>query len=487
MLLKFLKNLPRRKKKLLYGIGLFLNDAMVLALSFYLSYYLRFYTTFFSFVESNPSYTINTNYLFYSIIFILITLIFLSIYQLYSWDKIYRGSGYYSKIFRAVSINIVVIIIVGYLYETFSFSRIWIGLLYVFSILFLFFSRFLIGIVTQILIRKLNLSSKTLIIGIGENARRIEDTLKKSSRENYKIVGFVEKEEKIEENRNYAKDFLILGCLENLREIVVRSNVQKVIISSKEYMYYEVLNILEELKGLDVLVLVFPGFFEFSVRRMNMREVSGIPLVQVSNVGFYGIDLFQKNLVDFVLGKIFFLILIPIYLVIGLLIKFDSKGPVFYRQKRYTKNFKEFYMYKFRTMYLDAEKRLAELKECNESDGPIFKIKEDPRVTAVGRFLRKFSIDELPQIINVLKGEMSFVGPRPPLPEEVEKYKEWQKKRLGVKQGVTGLWQVSGRSDLGFEEMVKLDLYYIQNWSIGMDIKILLRTIPAVLFRRGAY
>jgi len=138
-------------------------------------------------------------------------------------------------------------------------------------------------------------------------------------------------------------------------------------------------------------------------------------------------------------------------------------------------------------MYFDAEDRLIELKKQNEADGPIFKIKEDPRITRVGRLLRRFSIDELPQIINVIKGDISLVGPRPPIPEEVGQYKEWHKKRLNVKQGVTGLWQVSGRSDLSFEEMVKLDLYYIQNWSIGMDLKIILRTIPTVLFSKGAY
>ena len=157
------------------------------------------------------------------------------------------------------------------------------------------------------------------------------------------------------------------------------------------------------------------------------------------------------------------------------------------KSKRYTKDFKEFYIYKFRTMYLDADKKLTELQKYNEADGPMFKIKNDPRITRVGKFLRKFSIDELPQIINVLKDELSLVGPRAPIPEEVEQYKDWHKKRLNVKQGITVLWQVSGRSDLNFEEMVKLDLYYIQNWSIGMGIKIILNTIPVVLSGRGAY
>ena len=487
MIIKFLKNLPRRKKKLLYGAGLFINDAVFLALAFFLSYWLRFYTALFSFVKSIPSYTINVHYTYYSTVFVVLNLIFFGLYKLYNWDQLYRGSGYYFRIFKAISINIVMVVTLGYLIQTFSFSRIWIGLLYIFSIAFIFLTRFIINILTQKIIRRLGLSSKTLIVGIGEDARRIEDSLKKYKAENFKIVGYIEKEERIEKERNYAKKFNILGCLEDLREVVVRSNVQKVIISSKEYGYDEILSMLEELKSLDVLVLMFPGFFEFSVRRINMREAGGIPLIQVSNVGFFGVDLFYKNIIDYGLGGILFLLFIPIYLAVGLLIKIDSKGPVFYRQKRYTKNYKEFYIYKFRTMYLDADKRLGELKKYSEVDGPIFKMREDPRVTRVGRFLRKFSIDELPQVINVLRGDLSLVGPRPPIPEEVSRYEEWQKKRLNVKQGITGLWQVSGRSDTNFEEMARLDLYYIQNWSIGMDIKILLKTIPAVLFGRGAY
>ena len=238
---------------------------------------------------------------------------------------------------------------------------------------------------------------------------------------------------------------------------------------------------------MDITTLIFPGFFEFSLRRLSVREIGGVPLMQVSNIGFFGINLFLKNLIDYVLGSIIFIIFIPIYLFVGMLIKISSRGPVFFEQKRMTKDCRIFYMYKFRTMYVDAEKRLKDLMKYNEADGPLFKMKNDPRITRVGRFLRKFSIDELPQIINVLKGELSLVGPRPPLPVEVEKYDDWEIKRMNVKQGITGLWQVSGRSDLSFEEMARLDLYYIQNWSIEMDLKILLKTIPAALFGKGAY
>ena len=218
-----------------------------------------------------------------------------------------------------------------------------------------------------------------------------------------------------------------------------------------------------------------------------MRDIAGIPLLQVSKVGFFGIDLFLKHLIDYALGIILFIIFIFLYLIIAPLIIIDSRGPVLYKQKRFTKDFKEFYIYKFRTMRNDADIKIKEIIDLNEADGPIFKIKNDPRVTNFGKFLRKFSLDELPQIINVIKGELSIVGPRPPLPDEVKEYKDWHKKRLNVKQGITGLWQVSGRSNLSFEEMVKLDLFYIQNWSIIMDIKIILKTIPVVLSGTGSY
>ena len=261
------------------------------------------------------------------------------------------------------------------------------------------------------------------------------------------IVGHVDKKQRILKVDEYTRNLTILGYLENLREIIYANNIQRVIISSPEFKYFEILEILENLKGMDITYLIFPGFFEFSLRRLSVREIGGVPLMQVSNIGFFGVNLFLKNLIDYVLGSIIFIIFIPIYLFVGMLIKIDSRGPVFFKQKRMTKDCRIFYMYKFRTMYVDAEERLKDLMKYNEADGLLFKMKNDPRITRVGRFLRRFSIDELPQIINVLKGELSLVGPRPPLPAEVEKYDEWEMKRMNVKQGITGLWQTSGRSD----------------------------------------
>ena len=173
--------------------------------------------------------------------------------------------------------------------------------------------------------------------------------------------------------------------------------------------------------------------------------------------------------------------------VIALAIKVDSRGPVIFKQTRVGRAGKTFTNYKFRGMVADAERQLAKLKKYNEASGPVFKMKDDPRVTRVGRFIRKTSLDELPQIFNVVKGDMSLVGPRPPLPSEVKQYTREQRRRLTIKPGITGPWQVSGRSDISFDEWVRLDTYYIQNWSLLLDLTILLKTLGAVLTRRGAY
>jgi len=194
-----------------------------------------------------------------------------------------------------------------------------------------------------------------------------------------------------------------------------------------------------------------------------------------------------KRAIDVVAALLLLLVLSPVLALIALIIKIDSRGPVIFRQTRCGKDGKLFTFYKFRGMVADAEARQAEFDHLNEAQGPIFKMKHDPRVTRVGRVLRRTSLDELPQLWNVLRGEMSLVGPRPPLPSEVAKYEPWHHSRLAVKPGLTGLWQVSGRSLLGFDQMVRLDIAYIARWSLLLDLRILLKTVLTVLFMDGAY
>ncbi len=215
-------------------------------------------------------------------------------------------------------------------------------------------------------------------------------------------------------------------------------------------------------------------------------RVPGFSFVGSNTVSHKPEKLFVKRLFDILGSFIIIVCLTPVWIIVPILIKLDSKGPILFKQRRVGKNGRQFSMYKFRSMVDDAEQLRDKLYSLNEMDGPVFKIKDDPRVTSLGRLIRMTSIDELPQLFNVFMGKMSLVGPRPPIPEEVVHYQAWQRKRLSIKPGITCLWQVSGRNELNFEEWIKLDIQYIENWSFILDLKILLRTIPAVLSARGA-
>ncbi len=218
-----------------------------------------------------------------------------------------------------------------------------------------------------------------------------------------------------------------------------------------------------------------------------MEAVEGIPLIGIKQASLNSVQRAITRVVDIVVAAALIVGLSPLWLCIALAIRFNSPGKVIYKTTRIGLNGRPFQMYKFRTMYNGSDHLKASLMTQNEAQGPLFKIRDDPRVTPVGRFLRRKSFDETPQFFNVIRGEMSLVGPRPPLPSEVAQYEEWQKGRLAIKPGITGLWQVRGRSDLSFDEGVLMDLYYIENWSLRLYFQVLLRTIPAVLFGRGAY
>jgi exopolysaccharide biosynthesis polyprenyl glycosylphosphotransferase len=235
-----------------------------------------------------------------------------------------------------------------------------------------------------------------------------------------------------------------------------------------------------------VTVRVVLKLFPHSIARIGFHELDGYPLLTFSTTPSNEFLLFVRRVLDVLLSMI---LLVPASVAIGvaaIAIKLSSPGPVFFCQTRCGLHGRPFTMYKLRSMINDAEQRRVELESINEMDGPVFKSSRDPRVTNVGRVLRRFSIDEFPQLFNVVRGEMSLVGPRPPLPAEVERYERWQRRRLSMKPGITCLWQISGRNQIGFEEWMRLDLNYIDNWSLLLDLKILLKTVPVVLLGRGA-
>lgn len=239
-------------------------------------------------------------------------------------------------------------------------------------------------------------------------------------------------------------------------------------------------------EDLGVDSLMAANLFPHLVAQVELERLEDLPLLRFTTVPHNHLALFLKRVMDVTGSGLGLLLLSPVFALCALLIKVTSPGPVFFSQERMGLNGRRFRCHKFRTMVVDAEKRLAELQHLNEVDGPVFKIKRDPRITKIGALLRKTSVDELPQLWNVFVGEMSLVGPRPPIPSEVEKYERWQRRRLSMRPGITCLWQISGRSNLDFDTWMRLDLQYIDNWSLTLDLIILLKTVPAVLSARGA-
>jgi exopolysaccharide biosynthesis polyprenyl glycosylphosphotransferase len=226
---------------------------------------------------------------------------------------------------------------------------------------------------------------------------------------------------------------------------------------------------------------------EVLASRLTVQPLGGLTALSLRPVRLTGTQVIAKRAFDLTVAGLGTLLLSPIFLAIAAAIKITTPGPVFFRQRRVGHRGRPFTILKFRTMQVGAEQLIDELRERHGVENLMFKLKDDPRVTAVGRFLRKLSMDELPQLINVVKGDMSLVGPRPPLPEEVTRYADWQFDRLEVPPGITGLWQVSGRSELSFDDCVRLDLFYIENWSIAYDLYIVAKTLPALISSRGAY
>jgi exopolysaccharide biosynthesis polyprenyl glycosylphosphotransferase len=267
----------------------------------------------------------------------------------------------------------------------------------------------------------------------------------------------------------------------------VAHEIDTVVIASSAFAHDVLARLVAQLRQVDVDVHVSAGLFEVLTRRVLVREISGVPLISVKGVSMSAANAAAKRVFDVVIASLVILIGLPVWLALAAIIKATSPGPVFYKQKRIGKNGTPFMMLKFRSMVADADKQLEGLRKSNQASGPLFKMRDDPRVTRIGRWMRRLSIDEFPQLLNVVRGEMSLVGPRPPLPRETQYYTENDWRRLEVLPGMTGLWQVSGRSNLTFAEMVRLDVFYIENWSLSLDLVLMLRTLPAVLAARGAY
>jgi len=335
--------------------------------------------------------------------------------------------------------------------------------------------------VTGVVLRAAGYQRRAVLVGTGEHIEAVGSALKDSPTKQVDVVGFVSLTPRPDNG------IRSLGALEDIGDVLEEHRVDEVIIADPDFPQQQAVELIDTAHRKGVRVRIAPSTMEILVHRAEFVPGQTVPLFELKPPVFEGLDYVLKRTFDLVVSTLVLIVLAPVLLGCLAAVKLTSRGPALYRSWRPGVGGKPFACLKFRTMYRDADLEQARLEALNEKNGAIFKIRDDPRITPVGRFLRRWSLDELPQLFNVLRGQMSLVGPRP-LPErDFQRLEDWHKKRYLVMPGITGLWQVSGRSELDFDDLVRLDFLYLERWSVFLDLSILVKTVPAVLARRGAF
>jgi len=459
-------------------------DAILINIAFALAYYVRYNLQFLRTVDPANNVPLTA---FVPFIVLLTALLLITYWQkdLYRNKRRLSALDELATIFDGTTTGIVLIIVLVFVYRPTFYSRAIFLYAGVFAIVLIGGVHWLkVGVLSHW--RKYGFGvARLLIVGAGEMARTIMRAVVANPQLGYEIVGFVD-DDAIKGSTDIGR-FKALGAIDNLLQLLREKAIDEVIITLPWQYHRKIMNITSISERANIRARIVPDMFQMTLSRMDVTQMMGIPLIGLKQHTISGAGLMFKRSVGFTVALIGLVVLSPLMALIALAIKLESDGSAIFKQERVGKHGKRFGIYKFRSMVHDAEARKVELESLNEADGPLFKIKDDPRRTRVGRLIRKLSLDELPQLYNVLRGDMSLIGPRPNIPSEVEQYQEWHKRRLEVVPGITGLWAVSGRSELAFDEMILLDIYYIENWSPLLDLKIALQTIPHVILGTGAY
>ncbi len=334
---------------------------------------------------------------------------------------------------------------------------------------------------TGVILRAAGYRRRAVLVGRGRQIGDVAHALSDAPHSSIEVVGFLAPLALPEIGLR------ALGQLEDLEHVLATERVDEVIIADPDFPQADALELVDQCSRRGVRVRLAPSTMEILIHRAEFVPGQSVPLFELGPPVFEGVDFALKRTFDLIGATLLLVLLSPLLLAITIAVRISSRGPVLYRSTRVGIGQRPFPCLKFRTMHTDAEERQADLEELNEATGALFKIRDDPRLTPIGSQLRRFSLDELPQLINVLRGEMSLVGPRPLPQRDYDMLEDWHRKRYLVLPGITGLWQVSGRSELDFDDLVHLDFIYLENWSLALDLTILLKTIPAVFTRRGAY
>ena len=406
---------------------------------------------------------------------------------LYDLDRVGRGTREYTRVLKAIAMGVAGFSVFQYALKLPDLSRLWMLMASVLAGLFVVLGRAATRSALQWVRQRGSLTRPVLVVGDNAEAAHIMRVLAKSRRDGLTPVGCLTSSRSGPTALgSCVEDVPRLGTANEITEVLSRSNIDTVVFASTAFEPSTLSRMIEDLRGWDGDIQLSAGLLDVSAARVLVHEVAGIPLITVRGVAFTPTRRLAKRAFDLAVAGTVILLGIPVWLTIAAAIKLDSPGPVFFRQRRVGLNGEPFDLIKFRSMRSGVGIDLAKVQVAAVSAN-IVKLQDDPRVTRVGRILRRHSLDEFPQLVNVVRGEMSLVGPRPEQACEVERYAERHARRLDVLPGMTGLWQVSGRSDLSVEEKMRLDLYYVENWSLMSDVGLLLRTLPVVLLSRGAY
>jgi undecaprenyl-phosphate galactose phosphotransferase len=469
-------------------------DSILLTAAFWLSATLTYPS--FWFIKKNVFNFYYTYFCFY----VLATIIFIFTFlynDLYKRNKMLSSSSQFylliKSILIAVIINVLIMTVLDVEYLAKYGRTFFINYTILNVILFLIFRVIFIKKIFIFFLTTDFYKRRVLIIGGDDAAKYVFESLKKDPIYDFKIIGFLDDYKNVgEEIHDNHKN---LGKLEDIVNVVKKHKIDEIIIAIDNTPYDRIITLVENCLETNKVVRIYSNFLEVIARKLNVEYYSNIPVIMLSQYPIYDFSWMIKRTIDCIIAFFLLVLFSPIFFGIAIGIKLSSKGPVIFKQKRIGKNGREFTFYKFRSMYMEKDdsqhrefvKKVWFNKENNTKSQEIYRIIDDPRIFKFGRLIRKTSLDELPQLYNVLKGEMSLVGPRPCMPFEWEMYEEWHKNRMNILPGCTGLWQAMGRATVSFEEMVILDLYYISNMTLWLDLKIIFKTIPVIIFGKGGY
>lgn len=479
------RNIPKHWQWRLFISALIINDAMVTGGAFRLAYYLRFERPLSFFATDSV-----ISFAFYQSLVLALIPVWLAIYLamgLYNRHNLLGGTREYSQVFNGTTVGMFLVISAGFLLPGFIFARGWLLMAWIFTFFFTALGRFILRRVVYYLRRHGYYLSPAIIVGANDEGLSLAQQLLSWKSSGIHLVGFIDK--KVKKGTVLLHHLTSLGNSEDLEDIVEKYGIEEIILASSAISSRDKQMEIFKRYGLDsdINVRMSSGLYEIITTGLTVKDFAYVPLVGVNPVRLTGFDRIMKLYLDFTLTILAMILFAPVILIVAIMIKLDSPGPVLHRRRVMGVNGRQFDAFKFRTMYVNGNDILTKHPDLQAELAETHKLKDDPRITRVGKWLRRFSLDELPQIINVMKLEMSWVGPRMIAPVEIDMYDKWDINLLTVKPGLTGLWQVSGRSDVSYDERVRLDMHYIRNWSIWLDLQIIIQTLPAVFRGKGAY